>query len=780
MEELSDDDVKEFASDWVRRLQNSVLAADNDVSNPGVVRSRFGSDDERIFPKDEFREEIDEVDRSTFRWRPSFAVDLRNSVADKHLPGRGEGDEGQVLSFECSSKHSNVDQDHQRFGGKSTPRPDSEFLRQKRLAFFSNSLELDETKKLNVLRDENRNTPKQFPASLSSTCGHETHSSRSKHFDSYPLKGMSHAKQEISNKMHQLDSFETPFLSGFSSGISQSANTDSVHRYQNRSPQRFHSDEEEIRLELWGLKEAVHSGELDLNAYLHKPLWKDQFFPASSGQLVNSYEQNHCKQQFVKRPPKDTYSSLHIERTLNGKASINCTEFNGPEPQINGPLYSGFENSDSETSLLSFGSKCDDVHYRKVIKKQESSVTNGKMSTRVKDPIGKKQDHKMKQKRGKDKILMELTEFIEGCGNPKDIEHSKQNGSIINSRHSQDVPSKITKDNREAVSMDHIQNEDVRGGDFISGIKNPLDKACISNSNTALSYNHTHPNDTLVVPAEESGNVMGKVCPKCDEVNSKAANWCIECGTALICVKATCLTPQQRKVFEKQCEETQALIKETLNKPMNFSHLLGYDKAEQEERSLSNDISNLSLQVSQSTSNLEGMRYSSSSPEYKRRWMRSSTAWSTYHPCELTKSRSFVKDQTKTKQRQRATSFSDLTSSAKEKGSKHQKRSGRNKSRKRTISYSGAEKDAMNSSDGFTNLKSFGQNRNYSSMNTTRNEKQNQSSVIQRASLPIENMPENNISAEGLHGENVPNGMVHSKGYPSQCMIKVCSHSIHF
>ena len=84
MEELSDDDVKEFASDWVRRLQNSVLAADNDVSNPGVVRSRFGSDDERIFPKDEFREEIDEVDRSTFRWRPSFAVDLRNSVADKH------------------------------------------------------------------------------------------------------------------------------------------------------------------------------------------------------------------------------------------------------------------------------------------------------------------------------------------------------------------------------------------------------------------------------------------------------------------------------------------------------------------------------------------------------------------------------------------------------------------------------------------------------------------------------------------------------------------------
>lgn len=778
MEKLSDDDVKEFASDWVRRLQSSVLATDNDVNNPGAVRSRFGSDDERIFPKHEFREEIDQVDRSNFRWRPSFAVDLRNSVTDKQLPGRGKGEE-QVLSFESSSKHSNVDQDHQRFGGKNTPRPDSEFLRQKRLAFFSKSLELHETKNLNVPRDENRNIPKQFPASLSSTCGHETHSSRSEHFDSYPLKGKSHAKQEISNRMHQLDSFETPFLSGFSSGISQSANTGSVHLYQKRSPQRFYSDEEEIRLELWGLKEAVHSGELDLNAYFNKPLWKDQFFPASSGQLVNSHEQNQCKQQFVETPPKDTYSSLRIERTLNDKATINCTAFNGPEPQINGPLYSGFENSDSETSLLSFGSKCDDVHYRKVIKKQGSSVTNGKVSTRVKDPIGKKQGHKMKQKRGKDKILMELTEFIEGCGNPKDIEHSKQNVSIINGWHSQDVPSKITKDNHEAVAMDHVQIEDVRGGDFISGIKNPLDKACIGNRNIALSYNHMQTNDTLVVPAEESGNVMGKVCPKCDEVNSKAANWCIECGTALICVKATCLTPQQRKVFEKQCEETQVLIKETLNKPMNFSHLLGYDKAEQEEKSLSNDISNLSLQVSQSTSNLEDMSYSSSSHEYRRRWMRSSIAWSTYHPCELTKSRSFVKDQAKTKQRQRATSFSDMTSSGKEKGSKHQKRSSRNKSRKRTISYSGAEEDAMNSSNGFTNLKSFGHNRN-SSLNTTQKEKQNQSSVIQRASLPTEIMSENNISAKGLRGENVPNGMVHSKGYPSQCMIKVFSHSIHF
>ncbi|KAJ7380958.1 hypothetical protein OS493_004548 [Desmophyllum pertusum] len=153
------------------------------------------------------------------------------------------------------------------------------------------------------------------------------------------------------------------------------------------------------------------------------------------------------------------------------------------------------------------------------------------------------------------------------------------------------------------VSQGHLQNGFAER--HLNG-----DPTC--NGDVALSYDDQNQTNGAMMPAENQGSIMGKVCPKCGEVNSKAANWCIECGTALICIKASCLTAQQQKNFEKQCLETQALIKETLNTPTNLSHVLSYDKAAKEERSLSRDISNLSLQVSQSTSNLDDEKYSSS------------------------------------------------------------------------------------------------------------------------------------------------------------------------
>ena len=447
------------------------------------------------------------------------------------------------------------------------------------------------------------------------------------------------------------------------------------------------------------------------------------------------------------------------------------TEFSHPEPQINGPLYSGFENSDSETSLLSFGSKCDDVHYRKVVKKQDASIVNGEISPRQSDlSINKTQGHKLKQKRGKDKILMELTEFIEGCGTPKDLKHSKKNSSIVNDLHLPDgnVPSVISA-GRLSNTAGHMQDEFARRDDLINRTKDLSYNVSISESSIAQSHDRKQTNGTL--SSEGHGSVKGKVCPKCDEVNSKAANWCIECGTALISVKVSCLTAQQQKVFEKQCEETQALINQTLKAPMNFSHLLANDKAEREERSLSEDISNLSLQVSQSTSNLEEARYSSSPHGYKRRWMRSSIAWSTYHPSELTKSPSVVKNHVKTKERQRAISFSDLMScSTKEKGSKHQKRSSRNRSaRKRTVSCSsfGSEKEVMNTSGGFTNLKAFGHPQNTSLKG---GQKEKQTSVVQKASPSNENQIESTASAKGRR-----NGMINTKSSSSHSLLKVLS-----
>lgn len=37
-------------------------------------------------------------------------------------------------------------------------------------------------------------------------------------------------------------------------------------------------DEEDIRLELWGLKEVVYFGEFDINVYFRKLVWKDDCF----------------------------------------------------------------------------------------------------------------------------------------------------------------------------------------------------------------------------------------------------------------------------------------------------------------------------------------------------------------------------------------------------------------------------------------------------------------------------------------------------------------------
>ena len=63
--------------------------------------------------------------------------------------------------------------------------------------------------------------------------------------------------------MYEVESLETPLLNSFSGSNSHTVNRDSFN-YQNiNSPRGFETDEEEIKLELWGLKEAVHSGELD-------------------------------------------------------------------------------------------------------------------------------------------------------------------------------------------------------------------------------------------------------------------------------------------------------------------------------------------------------------------------------------------------------------------------------------------------------------------------------------------------------------------------------------
>ena len=826
MEELSDDDdVKDLASDWVKRIQNSLLTPGNDVRSPDVVRARFVSSDEPIHTNHEFRKENGK-NYSNPRLESTYRVDSNDSVSFKQFPvharASGVGEE-HFSTFERTSKQSNVDRSSKstvqdEILSKTTPRPDADFLRQKRLAFFDRSLELQEKEELSLFHDSNHNISKNTSASQFPPSDHEAHKYRSS-IEQFSVHPSSYAKQETLKEMYQLDSMETPLSSScsFNGGRSQCLTTDNFH-YQHRSARAVETDEEDIRLELWGLKEAVHSGELDLNSYLKEPVWRGNSFFAASSQVENVYDDQsgdrtasplHGETRHPKITDIEGYNQSYLnaasgeggktrnddchQHHLNYKATnclpfvdidevSNTGEYSGPEPQINGPLYSGFENSDSETSLLSFGSKCDDVHYRKVLKKQHASIAKEHVSPRGKvHSIDKKQEHKLKQKRSKDKILMELTEFVEGCGTPKDSKHSKQSriSNDLHLRHPSDVPKADNDDSLlNEVTVGHTQNEFVKRDSALGLNADPLFSSSVSDGNIALSHDLYQKNGTCTsAPSENRRDVMGKICPKCSEVNSKAANWCIECGTALICIKASCLTAQQQKVFEKQCEETKTLIKETLKTPMNFSQLLAHDKADKEERLLSNDISNLSLQVSQSTSDLEEAKYSSSPHGYKRRWMRSSIAWSTYNSSELKKSPSFVKEQFKMRERERATSFSDLTTcSTKGKGSKHHKRNSRGKSaRKRTVScssFGSGDDEAMKASKGFTYLKAFGYPQNMTLKSSHKELKQSQNSAVQRESPSIANQAGTKTSTKGRHCANLHNGMV-KESQSCQSLLKV-------
>ena len=742
MEDISDEDVKVLASDWVKRIQNSVLTPNDDVRNYDVVRARFGSNDDRMLCNHEFCEESGKIDNLHL----PKTVHAGSTDSPRQLPvdaRRGvDVFEQHSTSFERTSKQSNSAHSSKTGGreeiltreesSKVTPRVDVSFLRQKRLAFFDNKPRSQEEG--GILHDKKNSRP-----------GNARSFSNSEKFDFPLLRCNGFATQQSSDQMYALQPEEKPI----SSHVVNGKDHDNSVKHPCMSPRpRVHlpePDEEDIQLELWGLKEAVQSGEVDLNAYLKKPTWRDQSFSDSTtySQLENN---NYCDQQSFKELPRNGFDPLLNDKTkpiiLPDSGGYNQSHFhfvnksgkfwkeinddvddgyfskehrasfspvvlmqegshvfNGPEPQINGPLYSGFETSDSESSLLSFGSKCDDVHYRKAVKKQDSSVVDKSLGQRLNGlSTGKKPENKIKPKRTKDKILMELTEFIEGSGTPKDAKHSRQRDR---SNDAAELKHACVHEDKPlaTVAIDHLHNGFAETADVVNLRGDPSYKTNVCDMDVTLSCNDYNQRSDGRILKEYQGNIMGKICPKCSEVNSKAANWCIECGTALVCVKVSCLTPQQQKHFEKQYIETQALIKETLKAPMNSS------KAAKEERSLSNDISNLSLQVSQSTSDLEGSKYSSSPQGYKRRWMRSSIAWNTFNSSELSKSPSFIKEHVEMKDKKRATSFSDLvTHSSSDKGNRQRRNSRSKSARQRTVSCSsfGPDDEAINACERLT------------------------------------------------------------------------------
>lgn len=831
MEDSSIEDVKVLASDWVKRMQNSVPTPNDDLRNYGVVRARFGSNDERMLRSHDFCEENGKIDdfnlHLTNTARAGFTDSPRQLSVDA---GRGRDVFEQYdTSFERTSKQSNSAHSSRTTGGREeiltreassnvTPRVDVSFLRQKRLAFFDDKLRSQEEG--DILHDKNSNILTKIAVNHSRPS--EAHSSSSsEEFDFSLLRSNGFATQESSDQMYGLQLAETPIPSHFING----SDHDNCVKYPCMSPRvrvpDHEPDEEDIKLELWGLKEAVQSGEVDLNVYLKRPAWRDQNVSDSTTYMYRRLGKENCDMQSSEELPRNGFDPLlhdktkpvilpdsggykqsHFHSVVNESGKIwkeisddvddgyfskehrtsfspvfhmqeGSHVFNGPEPQINGPLYSGFETSDSESSLLSFGSKCDDVHYRKVVKKQDSPVVDKRLSQRTNVlSASKKKENKIKPKRSKDKILMELTEFIEGSGTPKDVKHSRQSTrsndvAKVNNAHVQEGNVLTT------VLGDHLHNGFAERADAVNlnGNSSYMYKTNVCDKNVVQSCDDYNQRRDGRILEENQGSVMGKICPKCSEVNSKAANWCIECGTALVCVKASCLTPRQQNHFEKQCLETQALIKETLKTPMNLSQALPYDKAAKEERSLSNDISNLSLQVSQSTSNLEESKYSSSPHGYKRRWMRSSIAWNTFHSSELSKSPSFVKEHDQMKDKKRATSFSDLvTHSSTDKGNKHRRNSRSKSARQRTVSCSsvGPDEEAT-SACGRLTIEDHKRPQT-TSLKGTQKEKQSRT-YDQRSSSSLEN--KNGKTTKGQHKANLRNGFISIESQSSPSLLKV-------
>ena len=822
MEDISDEDVKVLASDWVKTIQNSVLTPNDDIRNCGVVTARFGSNDERILQSHEFCEENGKID--------DFNLHLPNTTRagstdfSRQLPVDTERGrdvfEQYGTSVERTSKQSNSAHSSKTIGGREeiltrdassevTPRVDASFLRQKRLAFFDDKLRSQEDG--DILHDKNSNILTKIASNHSRPS--EAHSSSStEKVDFSLLRSNGFATQESSDQMYGLQTTETPVPSYFING----GDHDNSVKYPCMSPLLHvpETDEEDIKLELWGLKEAVQSGEVDLNSYLKKPAWRDQSFSDSTN--CHRLGKKNCNMQSFEELPRNRFDPLLHDQTKpiisldsggykqshansvneSGKIwkEINDVDdgyfskehrtfspvfhmqedshiFNGPEPQINGPLYSGFETSDSECSLLSFGSKCDDVHYRKVVKKQDSPVVDKRLNQRTNViSSSKKKENKIKPKRSKDKILMELTEFIEGCGTPKDVKYSRQSSGTYDVAKVNNAPGH--EDNAlTTVSENHLHNGFAERADAVNLNGDPSYKTNVCEKDVVLSCGDFNQRSDGRIFEENQGSVKGKICPKCSEVNSRAANWCIECGTALVCVTASCLTPRQQKHFEKQCLETQALIRETLKAPMNLSQALPYDRAAKEERSLSNDISNLSLQVSQSTSNLEESKYSSSPHGYKRRWMRSSIAWNTFHSSELSKSPSFVKEHGHMKDKKRATSFSDLmTHSSTDKANKHKRNSRSKSARQRTVSCSsfGPDEEATGACERLT--VEYHKHPQTTSLKGTQKEKQRRT-YHQRSSSSMEN--KNGKTTKGQHKANSRNGFISIESQSCPSLLKV-------
>ena len=611
-EAASKDEAQNLASKWIKQLETSLLA--------------------RVSEHDSWLEENSDELRNQSLESSSLLPDKVNTEF-KPVDSKGAecvGDKRAIDRFcvgLCASKPDSLSNDQEKecegeAEYKPTPRVDLDVVRQKRLEYFQQKSEGAFYGNDNPVGEKNK-------------------------------ENFNHSNSAI---LDTVMGKEVDLAHGFNLRHSSRLDSDGIHKYS--SPGSCDEDDD-IRLDLWGLKDAVKSGEIDLKPYIHFPEAS-----SSDGEHMNGWPKTDkdvhvevSNQQWSKKTNPNTPSLgqsptlvnisqkgcfsgksqeyenteasqpiIEVDRIYVDVQSHKCAGFASERLSFPKPQITGSEIQSSEGSLVGCNMTSSEVC--------KTPLRNAKPKRSV--LLGAR-ENKDREKRGKEKILNELAEFIRSSNQPSiavtKTSQIKETGLDVY-KEAQGTPIEVSlsanrgTDNTNSMLVEKEENvsEELQKQTNY----NFESKGALGDVNTAsLGNGHISANKP---------NFMAKICLHCNEINSKVANWCIECGSALIRVKPSCLTVQQRKEYEKQCKQVKSQIWETLQlDKVAIDEIKGQgSKKSKEKNSLKGSIEKLSREVNSSQFFVEE-RHSLSPLDYKRRWQHSSIAWSSYDSSELSK-----------------------------------------------------------------------------------------------------------------------------------------------
>ena len=159
-----------------------------------------------------------------------------------------------------------------------------------------------------------------------------------------------------------------------------------------------------------------------------------------------------------------------------------------------------------------------------------------------------------------------------------------------------------------------------------------------SSSDRSDASNYAVNRSEKVKESTVKSNHFGKVCPACREVNSKCANWCIECGKAIVSVEIQRLSPTDKQESDRSSHFT------TVNSELRTSSSTTATQNEDIDtlmpvRSTQKDMNKPSKTFS-SLLNERNLESLSDSPRNRSQWQKSNIAWSPGDKYESHKARS--------------------------------------------------------------------------------------------------------------------------------------------